>query len=487
MRHIYGFIILLFSFSFSVSAQPLAYFDYKVFCNELGNTYVETYFDFDAESVGYVRLPNQHLQAKVGVTLIVQQGEKIISYSKREVIGPECTDSTLVNFLDQNRLVVPPGNYQVEIELVDLNKTDKNVINFKQDLIINTPPPHTYASDIVFLGDVRPVIQPGPFTKGNQDLFPLVSNYLPVEISKLMFYAEIYNSDIQFADSLKQFLLIYKIANPKTGNAYRNFQRTLRQKTAPIIPLLATMDISGLPSGNYQLIIEIRNPKNELVHKSFRDFQRSNVNVEIADEELDQLLLDNSFVGTVNSSDTLTEYINCLRPIASEQEKRKIDHQKDLLTSIDAKKKFFYTFWSNRDALNPSEAWQHYRGQVAVANKTFGTRIKKGYETDRGRVYLQYGPPNTRTERPTEPSAYPYEIWHYYKINQYANKKFVFYNTDLSSNDYELLHSDVFGEIRNSNWQVLLSRRNTPTNNYDVKTPQSQYGGNANEFFNNPR
>ncbi len=485
MRSIGFFLLLLLANT--LFAQPMAYFDYKVFSTPIGETYIETYLDFDAQYLGYKRLPNNLLQAKVGVTLVIQRGEEIATYSKKEVTGPECSDSILVNFIEQNRIELKPGNYQLEIELVDLNKTDKNTISFKQPLIIDIPPQHAYVADLLFLGDVKPTVKPGPLTKGNQDLFPLITDFFPEDISTLMFYTELYNSDVFFTDSAKQFVVVYKIANPKTGNAFRSFQKLLRQKAAPVVPLLASMDITNLPSGNYQLTVEIRTVKNELVHSRSREFKRSNINVIIPDEELDQLMLDNSFIGGLNNLDTLSEFIDCLRPLAGDVEKRKIDTQKDALPNIDSKKKFFYTFWSARNALDPGDAWQAYRANVAVVNKIFKTQVKKGYETDRGRVYLQYGPPNTRTERPTEPSAYPYEIWHYYKINQYSNRRFVFYNQDLSSNDYELLHSDVFGEIKNSNWQVLLNKRNTPTNNYDTKTPESQFGGNADDFYKNPR
>ena len=81
--------------------------------------------------------------------------------------------------------------------------------------------------------------------------------------------------------------------------------------------------------------------------------------------------------------------------------------------------------------------------------------MRKGYETDRGRIYLKYGPPNTITDRPNEPSAYPYQIWHCYALQRF-NKKDSFLSSDLVSNDYVILHSTLQGEYFNNNWKTDL-------------------------------
>lgn len=469
-------------------AQPEAYFDYKVFGATPSSRYAEIYLNFSALSLGYSPLPDNSIRARLLTTIIIEKDSVVVDYIKTEVNGPACKDSLLQDFIFQNRFKLSPGSYTVSIDLTDLNKTQNNTVHFSQEITITPPAVTCFVSEILLVDEIAPASNPpSNFTRGNQDLIPLVTNFLSQEYNHLRFYAEIYNSKQSFTDSSAAFLCLYKIANPKTGAPFRNFQKVMRMKANEVIPLLADLDISMLPSGNYDIVIEIRSKTNELIAKANRSFQRSNIDVEIPAEEIEQLMLDNSFVGYVSSVDTLTEYIYCLRPIGTEKEKYQIDHQKDLLPTLDMKKRFFYSFWANRNALDPSQGWADYKREVAIAEGMFKTRIKKGYETDRGRVYLQYGPPNVRTERPTEPSAYPYEIWHYYKIKQYSNKRFVFFNQDLISNDYELIHSDMYGEIRNANWQNFLSRRNSPVANPDRRTSDPQFGGRADDFFVNPR
>ena len=116
-------------------------------------------------------------------------------------------------------------------------------------------------------------------------------------------------------------------------------------------------------------------------------------------------------------------------------------------------------------------------------NERYGSKVIEGFRTDRGRVYLRYGPPNTITEEPYDPQAYPYEIWHYYEIGQQTNVKFIFYNRDLVTNNYELLHSDYIGELHDPAWQMKLVKRLSPNSNPDITTPEEYWGGNARDQY----
>jgi hypothetical protein len=118
----------------------------------------------------------------------------------------------------------------------------------------------------------------------------------------------------------------------------------------------------------------------------------------------------------------------------------------------------------------------------------------KGYFTDRGRVYLQYGPPDAQQQVANEPDTYPYEIWQYYRIKDpqtgqfQTNKRFVFWNKDLDGNCYKLLHSDVRGELRDNRWQMRLKARTQNNVNLDVENPNmNTYGTGIDDLFTNPR
>ena len=138
--------------------------------------------------------------------------------------------------------------------------------------------------------------------------------------------------------------------------------------------------------------------------------------------------------------------------------------------------KFFLNFWKSRNPLNPEDAWLKYYQEVKSVNNDFTNFKIPGYLTDRGRVYLQYGPPNTIHSVENASSSYPYQIWHYYKLKNQSDRKFVFVNTDFATNEYRLEYSNVFGEVTNSEWWDKIEQSNSPT-----------FGDDFNNNYINPR
>ena len=79
-----------------------------------------------------------------------------------------------------------------------------------------------------------------------------------------------------------------------------------------------------------------------------------------------------------------------------------------------------------------------------------------GWRTDRGRVYIIYGPPDEVERYPYSENMKPYEIWHYYNLQ--GGVIFVF-GDRTGFGSYELLHSTLVGEIKNEEWMYLLMQR----------------------------
>jgi hypothetical protein len=72
---------------------------------------------------------------------------------------------------------------------------------------------------------------------------------------------------------------------------------------------------------------------------------------------------------------------------------------------------------------------QYYR-RVDYAIRTFGTlRQPDGFRSDRGRIFILYGPAST-TERSLDPSSGFKEVWVYSRFK----KKFVFVDENKSGN-----------------------------------------------------
>jgi GWxTD domain-containing protein len=146
-------------------------------------------------------------------------------------------------------------------------------------------------------------------------------------------------------------------------------------------------------------------------------------------------------------------------------------------------KMFYYNFWVNRNMQNPIAAYNAYELQLKEVNNAFGLAYKYGFETARGRTYLQYGPPNSINKTTQSADMLPYEIWDYYSLGNQRNIKFVFYAKDRSTNEYELAFTNKRGEVSDPNWMNKI--QNTPSSrNFDNNTLLQNTGNTFDRDFN---
>ncbi len=206
--------------------------------------------------------------------------------------------------------------------------------------------------------------------------------------------------------------------------------------------------------------MDVINKKNEVVIQKKYFFQRSNTKINQLENKFDMSSkLGKDFAMGINNKDSLIYHVKTLTPIATSTEKVFI--QSNLQTyDKTSLRQFLYMFWAARDQFHPKEVWENYKQKVIVANNSFSMLNKKGYATDRGRIFLKYGEPNTVVKEYLNNAAYPHEIWHYYDVdNRYRDVKFVFYTRSMVISDFELIHSNLPGEVRNEQWRVLVFNR----------------------------
>ena len=218
----------------------------------------------------------------------------------------------------------------------------------------------------------------------------------------------------------------------------------------------------------------------ELAEESY-EFERSNDDV--YDLYASDVVLDPAFQNSI-TNDSVGFYLESLIPISSATGVKNIIAVGKSKNGHEARK-HIQLFWMATDPDNTYESWMKYKNQVQLVERVYANNFQEGFETDRGRVYLQYGPPTNIITRENSTNEYPFEIWVYNEIGKFSNKRFIFYNPDLVNNAYRLLHSDMIGELKNQGWQHELSKRNTNGGNVDDPNVnvQDQYGGNANEYY----
>ena len=485
MRRIFQ-VVFLMLFAVSAEAQVQALVSHSSFLMGGKSPYTEMYLLVRGSSVAFVKNAQGLYQGQVEVTLIASQ-DSIIRFADKYIINsPETSDSTGMsfNFIDQQRIPLGNGNYSLKLEVKDVNRNGESVK-------ASIPVELAFRSDSVSISNIQLVesysktVKPGPLSKGGYDLLPHISEFFGNDERKLIFYTEVYNT-LQILGEAQKYLISFYIQDDASGKIIEQFSGFERANSAPVNVLMKEIDIENLPSGSYTLVVEARDRENKVLSKSEQSFIRAASFRAISLENLELVKLDGSFTSYYKNIDSLAEHIKCLRPIGSGRENQ---YAENVLKEMNMQhmQKYFLSFWLNRDALNPQEAWEKYRGEVIKVQKNFSSSIKRGYNTDRGRVYLQYGPPDNRTISTYEPSAYPYEIWQYYRLNNQSNRRFIFYNPDLVTNDFTLIHSDALGEIMNDQWQLLIYKRDTQTNDIDQENGSPHWGTQLQQNFQTPR
>jgi len=477
---------------------------YSKFYSPADGPYLETYLSVVGSSVVYLKNDAQKFQGAIEVTMIFRKDTLIVDFDKYELLSPEVTDTTNIdfNFLDQQRFSLPNGVYDFEIQIKDING-DKPPFVTSQTIEIDFPKDEISISGIELIESYSKTTEENILSKSGLDLVPYVYNFYPDRINSLRFYAEVYNtSEVLGNDG--QYLLNYFIENYENQQRKTDYVRFKREDAGPVTVLFSDFDISDLPSGNYHIVVEARDRENKILASNKLFFQRSNPEIQPDYSDVDETLVENSFVAQITSKDTLLDYCHSLAPISTDMEKKFVKYQLDLPTAdLDIMQRYFLSFWLNRDNLKPEYAWKEYLSAVELVDEQFGypgNKGKNGYETDMGRTFLKYGPPNTITDRPFDASSsgmtinnggvstagtgsVPYQIWHYYTLDNQRNKKFVFANPNLAAYDYTLIHSNVSGEINNANWQDELKRVKD-----GMRLPDNDsYNGESGDFYNNPR
>ena len=482
MKNMRYILFVIGFFSSSLSAQVNFTHDIKRYYTESTGCYIESHIQFDGSSLKYVPNDSGILQSQLLVTQLIKRNNEIILVEKYEVLGPELIDSFAVDFIDQKRFILPYDTFSLEISIVDLNRTTEiksdYSCGFRTDSIASM-----FFSDVQFVESYAKSKSFNAFTKSGFDIMPLLGNYLDQNVDKLVYYIELYNSERIFKNDgflVKQYIRKYSKSRP-----YKDYVKYAKLTAKSIHAQLNAFNIKDLATGNYELVFEVRNKSNELELSKSYFFQRLNPKRALPKIEYSEAFLQQSFVNAI-SADTIDLYISMLIPIAEDMERDFIQYKQNVLTA-EKKKGFFYHFWKNRNEANPEQAWQDYLKEVKYVDGKFGTRVRKGFETDRGRIYLQYGKPNTLTDRQTESNSYPYQIWHYYHIKNWNDIKFVFYAPDIVGEDYELLHSNMNGEVQNRRWQSYLQRDRG--NGVDPERDQQtdQFGTRSSDEFALPR
>lgn len=219
--------------------------------------YVELSIYVVGKTVTYIPTVADTSMAQAGVEVVVlfKQNGEIVKFDKYQLNGP--LSSSEEDFVDLKRYALEDGKYDLEVSVQDLQDVE-NALQYRGDFEMNYPQDETklLQSDIQLLASVKASEENHVLVKNGFFLEPLPNNFYHKNLSQLILYNEIYDTDSKINAAFQITYGIEKIENGITSSVIIGHKKRQPQ---PINVLILKMDISELPSGNYFLYVEIRN------------------------------------------------------------------------------------------------------------------------------------------------------------------------------------------------------------------------------------
>ena len=112
------------------------------------------------------------------------------------------------------------------------------------------------------------------------------------------------------------------------------------------------------------------------------------------------------------------------------------------LTTDDERSQFIQQFWLRRDPTPGTDEnefkTEHYR-RIAFANEHFTSQAgMAGWKTDRGRIYIHFGPPDELETHPAGDRPFPFERWRYRWIQNIGNDVYMEFEDRTSNGEFQM-------------------------------------------------
>ena len=222
----------------------------------------------------------------------------------------------------------------------------------------------------------------------------------------------------------KKFYAFFKIIKNTPGNRDILFQirnqenKTIFQRDTlhvsgekKMFPFKRLVRVDSLNSGNYWVEVVVPNKRKKVVERTAFEVWKT---MEFKNKK------------------ELNRAIEALVYIASPEIFDRMNQAK----SFSERKKLFEKFWKGVDPTPETEInelqLEYYR-RVRYANRHFAILGQDGWHSDRGKIYILYGPPDS-VEHQTDNQSRDYEIWRYKNLK----RKFVFFDP-LGNGNYRLI------------------------------------------------
>ena len=398
-------------------AKRAFYVDFAAFDDSLSeNIDIQIYYKIFSSNLTYQKF-GEKFKAQYSVDVTVKsKGKQITGLSNESQLfaddyrGTMASDDFAINAFQLN---LPPENYEILVRLTDIysgdSYTERREMKLK-DFGKSLP----FMSTLEFVREIAPAGEGSRFDRGDNRILPSVSRVYGFNESQLIMYYQIYNKPGFNGD----YLAFYEITS---GNKIILTDTTLFPATGQVTARTEIIDVSDFLPDKYELNLKISSPGNKVELKSKADFF-----VEWS-------------VNAIVKNDYRTA-IEQLKYVATQKQLDSLLHSPE-----NDHVRVWESFWRSKDptpGTPENELKEEYYRRIRYAEINYGHMGRDGWKTDRGMVYVTYGPADDIESHPFEFDTKPYQVWFYYNLKL----RFVF--VDINGyGDYELQYP-YDGDIR---------------------------------------
>ncbi len=438
------------------------------------NPYLESYWQVNPKTLHFKTIPGKGIVSMIQTdVLITNKAGGVIKedhYVFQTIPVPTVSDLETLNIIELKRYFVTAGLLNIKITLTDLNDTTNQFVRIdtltvpKQALGVFYGGPEFI--DTFYTSDIRT-----PFRKHGMQYVPLCEGFYDNYKHSLSYYTEVYQLSSVHKDDFPLVQSVY-LSRKEGSNPYEVFTKidTITSDTS-VNFFSGTFNIESLPSGNYYLNVSLGTKSHKTIAGRSVFFQRLNTTpskpVEAAKKAAKDTLLDNvnvldlgkTFVAKFDMAH-LKAIIKMVLPTCDASSTNAAN---SLLKKPDDLyvRYFVYNHFLAINKEKPEKAWKEYAEKVKIVNRLYSAHGRLGYETDKGFMYLRYGPPTEALVANSEKGALPYEVWQYDILKDMngrsiANAVILFFKTSQTDFDFRVLHTNIPGELHNMNWRRYL-------------------------------
>jgi GWxTD domain-containing protein len=483
-------LVFLFLTCFSRAFALEAVVAHNVFYfPDSGKAYTEIYWQINPGTLHYLRNEARAIYgiARADISFTIEGktvGEDHIYFKTEPVASAD--DIASQNIMDFHRYMVPSGLVNVHLRITDLSDTT-NKYNYSDTFNVLPPTAGPYYSGVQLIDTIYRSSAETRYLKNDQQQIPICTNFYDEDRNFIHYYFELYNADKISKDD---YPLVQKVFISRRLNegVLTKFAISDTVRPGSLKPYYGTFPINSLASGNYYINTVLYNSSNVVLASGatlFQNFKKYNPKndtdgrnaVAPIFSKMETIDLAKTFLAKYNTNQ-LKVILKMLLPTVNAADAQTITgflkKEDDMYMRY-----FIYNHFLAINKDNPADAWKDYSEKVIEVNKLFGTSANgsRGFETERGAIYLRYGRPKDRVVVENEAGALPYEIWQYEEITtpnkrHMRNGLFLFYRPSDVAQDYKLLHSNVSGEMQNTRWRDFLYVNGSGGNNGNSRAEQ---------------